>query len=124
MKSLFINMAWDAAGCSYKQAEAIKMHTDCEVRHFRAVRTFYNTLDIGPENYNRDEFVELVRNADILHFCSATHTYLSPHNFGFDWNEMVKGKIKIFHDPPMQWVYYVNVIYLITFLLFVAINRF
>lgn len=91
-------MAWDAAGCSFKQAEAINKHTDWEARHFRVVKTFYDCLDIGPENYNRDEFIALIEEADILHFCSATHTYSSEHNFGFNWNDIIQGKIKIFHD--------------------------
>lgn len=98
MNTLFINMAWDAAGCSFKQAEAINLHTNWKARHFRAVKTFYDTLDIGPENYNKEEFMQLIREADILHFCSATHTYNSPHNFGFDWSELTKDKVKIFHD--------------------------
>jgi len=98
MKTFFINMAWDAAGCSYKQAEAINMHTDWDARHFRAVKTFYDDLDLGPENYNKDEFISIIEESDILHFCSADHNYISTHDFSFDWNELVKDKVKIFHD--------------------------
>lgn len=98
MQVFFINLAWDAAGCSYKQAEAINMHTDWKARHFRAVKTFYDDLDLGPENYNKDEFISIIESSDILHFCSADHSYNSPHNFDFDWDDLVKDKIKIFHD--------------------------
>lgn len=98
MNILFINPAWDAAGCSYRQAAAINKYTSHKVRHFRAVRTFYDTLDIGSENYNRDEFVAIIENADILHFCSATHDYPSPQNWGFNWNDFIHKKKKIFHD--------------------------
>lgn len=98
MKILFINPAWDAASCSYRQAAAISKYTGHETHHFRAVKTFYDTLDIGPENYNRDEFVSFIEEADILHFCSATHDYPSEHNWGFNWNDFIPKKIKIFHD--------------------------
>jgi len=98
MNILFINPAWDAAGCSYRQSVAINKYTTHKARHFRAVKTFYDYLDIGPENYNRDEFVALIENADILHFCSATHDYPSPHSWGFNWNDFIGRKKKIFHD--------------------------
>ena len=98
MNILFINPAWDAACCSYRQAAAIKKYTSHSVRHFRAVKTFYDTFDIGPENYNRDEFVALVEQADILHFCSATHDYASPHDWGFGWKDFIGKKRKVFHD--------------------------
>jgi len=107
MEILFINPAHDAAGCSYRQAAAINKYTTHKVRHFRANKTFYDTLDIGSENYNRDEFVALIEKADILHFCSATHTYPSPleisygaraFNWGFDWNDFIGRKKKVFHD--------------------------
>ena len=98
MNILFINPAWDAAGCSYRQAAAINKYTEHKTRHFRAVKTFYDTLDIGMENYNRDEFVALIEWADILHFCSATHDYTSPNNWGFNWSDFIHRKKKIFHD--------------------------
>jgi len=98
VKILFINPAWDAASCSFRQASAINKYTSHKARHFRAVKTFYDYLDIGPENYNRDEFVSFIEEADILHFCSATHDYPSPHNWGFNWNDFIHKKIKIFHD--------------------------
>lgn len=107
MKTLFINIAWDAAGCSFKQAEAINLHTEWKARHFRYVKTFYDHSDIVPENYNKEEFMQLIREADILHFCSIPHVKnLFPNfkgfenwfSFGFDWNELVKDKIKILHD--------------------------
>ena len=98
MNILFINPAWDAAGCSYRQATAINRYTSHTARHFRAVKTLYSYLDIGPENYNRDEFVALIENADVLHFCSAIHAYPSPHNWGFDWKDFIGKKKKIFHD--------------------------
>jgi glycosyltransferase involved in cell wall biosynthesis len=94
----FINLAWDAAGCSYKQAEAINIHTNWDARHFRAIKTYYADSDLTPENYRIDEFISIIEKSDILHFCSADHFYNSPHNFGFDWNTLVKDKIKIFHD--------------------------
>ena len=95
---LFINPAHDAACCSYRQADAINKYTSHKTRHFRAVHTFYDTVDIVPENYNRDEFVSFIEQADILHFCSATHTYPSPHNWGFNWADFIGRKKKIFHD--------------------------
>jgi hypothetical protein len=98
MNILFINPAWDAAGCSYRQAAAINKYTTHKARHFRAVKTFYDTMDIGSENYNRDEFVTLIEQSDILHFCSATHDYPSPQNWGFNWTDFIGRKKKIFHD--------------------------
>jgi hypothetical protein len=98
VQTFFINLAWDAAGCSYKQADAINLHTDWTARHFRAVKTFYDDLDLGPENYNKDEFISIIEDSDILHFCSADHLYSSPHVFGFNWDEVTKDKIRIFHD--------------------------
>ena len=106
MKTFFINLAWDAAGCSFKQAEAINLYTDWEARHFRAIKTFYDDLDLGPENYDKDEFISIIEESDILHFCSADHHYFSLHDFGFDWNDIVKDKVKIFHDYnsfPGRW---------------------
>jgi hypothetical protein len=98
MNILFINPAWDAAGCSYRQAAAINKYTTHKARHYRAVKTFYDTLDIGMENYNRDEFVSIIEQSDILHFCSAVHTYPSPQVWGFDWNDYISKKKTIFHD--------------------------
>jgi len=98
MKVLMINPAWDAAGVSIRQARAISKYTNWQARHFRAIRTFDYDTDIIPDNYNRDEFVQLIRESDVIHFCSATHTYASPHNWGFDWEQELKGKVKIFHD--------------------------
>lgn len=98
MKILFINPAWDGAGCSYRQARAINDYTEHVARHYRAEKTFYDQLDIGIENYNRDEFVALIEEADILHFCSAIHTYPSHQDWGFDWNDYIHKKPKIFHD--------------------------
>lgn len=104
MNILFINPAWDAAGCSYRQAAAINKYTTHKARHFRAVKTFYDHLDIGPENYKINEFVYLIEQSDILHFCSATHDYPSPHehgqkfNWGFNWNDFIHKKKTIFHD--------------------------
>jgi len=98
MNILFINPAPVSDACSYRQASAIKKYTAHNVRHFRAAKTFYDTLDIGPENYDRDEFVSLIEAADILHFCSATHEYPSTHNWGFDWNDFIGRKKKVFHD--------------------------
>jgi hypothetical protein len=103
---LFINPAWDAAGVSIQQSNAINKYTNWKSRHFRAVRTFGYETDITPENYNKDEFINLIKNADILHFCSATHDYNSPHNWGFNWNDLIKDKVKIFHDYnsfPGHW---------------------
>jgi len=106
VQTFLINMAWDGAGCAYKQADAINTHTDWTARHFRAVKTFYEELDIGPENYNKEEFLSIIENSDILHFCAATHSYDSPHDFGFDWKDVIKDKILIFHDYnsfPGRW---------------------
>lgn len=106
MQVLFINMAWDAAGCSYKQAQAINKHTDWTARHFRAVPTFYDDLDIGPENFIKDEFIDIIEKSDVIHFCSATDDYASPHNFEFDLKDAIKNKIKVFHDYnsfPGRW---------------------
>lgn len=97
MKSLWINPAWDGAGCSYRQAMAINKYTEHTARHYRAEKTFYDQLDLGMENYDRDEFVSLIEEADILHFCSATHTYGSKQDWGFDWGKYIKGKPTIFH---------------------------
>jgi len=103
---LYINPAWDGACCSFRQAAAINKYTLHKTRHFVAVKTFYDTIDICPDNYNRDEFVYLIEQADILHFCSATHDYPSTHNWGFDWKDFVGKKVKIFHDYnafPGHW---------------------
>jgi hypothetical protein len=97
MNILFINPTSDSND-SHRQASAIKKYTSHNVRHFSAVKTFYNTVDIGPENYNRDEFVSLIEAADILHFCSDTHDRPSTHNWGFNWDHFLGRKIKIFHD--------------------------
>lgn len=98
MQTLFINPAWDAAGCSYKQAEAINLHTTWKARHFRAVHTYYEDHDIVPENYDKDEFIEIIKQSDVLHFCSAIHSYESTHDFGFNWTDHIQGKVLIFHD--------------------------
>jgi hypothetical protein len=98
MRVLFVNPAWDAAGVSIRQARAISKYTNWQARHFRAVRTFNYDTDITPDNYNRDEFVQIIRESDVIHFCSATHTYTSSHVWGFNWEQELKGKIKIFHD--------------------------
>jgi hypothetical protein len=96
MKILFINPAWDAAGCSYRQHAAINKYTVHQSRHYRDVKTFYDTLDIGPENYNIDEFVSIVEESDVLHFCSGDHTYKT--DWGFKWDPYLKKKKVIFHD--------------------------
>ena len=106
MKVLFVNPAWDAAGVSYRQARGINKYTDWSARHFREVPTFYAGSDITSENYNIDEFVSIIRESDIIHFCSAIHTYPCRMKWGFDWEKELKGKIKIFHDYcsfPGHW---------------------
>jgi len=119
MKVLMINKAWDAAGCSFRQAAAVNKYADCKVRHFRAVKTFYDYLDLGPENYKRDEFVSILEESDILHFCSADHNYtldqgfratldepFRSHKWGFEWKDKTKGKACIFHcynSFPGRW---------------------
>lgn len=101
MKTLFINPAWDAAGCSWKQSDAINKHTDWSARHFRTVNTYNFQSDITPKNYNKDEFISLIEEADILHFCSATHdwpVHSRQFKWGFNWNDFIGRKVKIFHD--------------------------
>lgn|SRR4030065_1445283 len=107
MKTILINPAWDAAGVSIRQAKAINKYTNWESRHFRTIPTFGYDTDITPENYNVEEFVELIKESDIIHFCSATYDYNLNHmNWGFDWREVVKNKKIIFHDYcsfPGHW---------------------
>lgn len=121
MNVLFINLAWDAAGVSIQQARAIDKYTNWSARHFRAIPTFGYDCDITPDNYNRDEFVTIIESADVIEFCSADHKYVmsigpmdSGHNgpgrlkhekakikeyiFGFDFEDKIKNKVKIFHD--------------------------
>ncbi len=98
MNVLFINMAWDAASCSFRQHAAINKYTSWKSRHFRAIKTFYDYLDVGPENYNQDEFRSIMESADVIEWCSADHNYKSPHSFGFDLWEIAKSKKNIFHD--------------------------
>jgi len=105
-KVLFLNMAWDAAGCSILQCKAINQHTNWQARHFRAVPTFGYDTDITPENYDRDEFQVLMGNMDVIEWCSADYTYNSKHDFGFNLWDVAKNKINIFHDYnsfPGHW---------------------
>jgi hypothetical protein len=107
MKTLLVNPAWDAAGVSIRQAKAINKYTNCKARHFRATPTFKYDTDITPENYNVDEFISLIQESDIIHFCSATYNYNTcTMNWGFDWKPLIKNKIIIFHDYcsfPGHW---------------------
>lgn len=97
MKILMINPAHDAAGCSYRQAQAVnRFCPGVSVRHFRATETYYSHLvDINAENYNIDEFRSLAEAADILHFCSAPAEYPLT-DWGFSWKDFRQPKI--FHD--------------------------
>jgi hypothetical protein len=91
---------------SVHQYNAINKYTNWQARHFHAVDTFYSGGDIKPENYNRDEFVALIEESDVLHFCSADHKYDSTHKWGFDWEPLLKNKVTIFHDYnsfPGRW---------------------
>ena len=109
MKVLFVNLFWDAAACSYLQHQAINKHTDWEARHFRGVQTFYSGVDMGAENYNREELLRAIREADVIEFCSAEHqrqkeaeaaisNQIPNFTFGFDWGRETKGKVRIYHD--------------------------
>ncbi|MCK4260840.1 MAG: hypothetical protein KAX49_17820 [Halanaerobiales bacterium] len=97
MRSLFVNPAWDAAGASWQLAQAINKYTNWDTRHFRVQATLGFSSDLVSEAYNRDEFVAILDEADVVHFCSAIHDYVSI-DWGFDWIEKLKGKTKIFHD--------------------------
>lgn len=107
MKTLLINPAWDAAGVSIRQAKAINKYTNWEARHFRHTPTFGYDTDIIPENYKVEEFIELVRSSDVIHFCSATPFYNTNNmNWGFDWKPELKNKLVVFHDYcsfPGHW---------------------
>ena len=109
-KVLFINTAWDPADCSRRQAEAINKCSELWTsRHIRITPTFYNDYDVTANNYNRDEFVSLIEEADILHFCGGyvpeykhlhefNKKFDAKFNWGFEWYPMIKKKTKIFHD--------------------------
>jgi hypothetical protein len=107
LKTLLVNPAWDAAGVSIRQCKAINKYTNWEARHFRSTPTFNYATDITPENYKVDEFVSLIEQSDIIHFCSATPIYNTcTMNWGFDWNPLLKNKVVIFHDYcsfPGHW---------------------
>lgn len=99
MKTLLINPAWDAAGVSIRQAKAINKYTNWQARHFRATPTFGYDTDITPDNYNKEEFVEIIKESDIIHFCSATYNYNTCNmSWGFEWEPLIKNKVVIFHD--------------------------
>jgi len=98
MKTLLINPAWDAAGVSIRQAKAINKYTNWEARHFRACPTFNYQTDLVGEKYNRDEFISIVQESDIIHFCSTPHINKDHFNFNVNWDELLKNKVVILHD--------------------------
>jgi len=98
MKTLLVNPAWDAAGVSIQQCKAINKYTNWKARHFRAVPTFNYETDLVGERYNKDEFVQLAKDSDVIHFCSCPHTYKDHFDFGIDWSDIFKNKIVILHD--------------------------
>jgi len=98
MKTFLINPAWDAAGVSIRQANAINKYTNWKARHFRAIPTFNYPTDMIGEKYNKDEFISVVKESDVIHFCSCPHTYTKEFNFGVNWSELLKNKVVILHD--------------------------
>jgi hypothetical protein len=98
MKVLMVNSFWDAANCSYRQAQAVNKYVPgVQVRHFRHIETYYrDTVDINASNYNRDEFYHICEESDIIHACSSP-VGTGDFNFGFDWADF-KHKPHIFGD--------------------------
>jgi len=97
MKILLVCPAIDAANASTNLCRAINKYTEHEARIVVGVLSYYDPIDIYNGNFNKDEFMNLVEEADIIHFNVFDHTYNSMWG-NVNWNDYMSRKPFIFHS--------------------------
>ena len=96
MLVLQINSKIDCAGVSWNLCNALNKHTNIDCRHIIGEEHIFEyPYDIGPRNFDQDEFDLLIKEADILHF---NHIDYFTSSFGHDWTMFLKKKIIVYHS--------------------------
>ena len=99
MNILIICPRIDAANSASNLFRAINKYTNHKARLVVGELTYYDPLDIYRNNFNLQEYITLIEQADIIHFNVFDHNcqLLFPNSF-VNWNDYLKKKKFIFHS--------------------------